>query len=430
MLKRINKSLYLKIIIVLGLNYFIFYSLTFNTQRWFFQKRHFQKIQRSATNFANLLIDKIEPMESYDEIKNKLYEINISLKITDGENSYKFPSNMRELNFEGIDNYNEYSKVGFDEGLIVQIVRNGKIYEIILESKDGTINYFLFINRLLSFVYFLIMAIIIYYSLRLLLNPLNKLHKNVKELSIETLDKPVNTNRTDELGELINSFNEMKKVIMNMIQSREQLLLDVSHELRTPLTRTNLSLEMMNDCEEKSDIQSDIREMETMVSELLESAKIQSKYGELNFEKVNIIDLIDDVALYFENDNPGIKMIDLPEKVELDVDIERIKIVLKNILSNAIKYSNDDSKSVEICTEIDDEFFTMKIKNFGEGIPGKDLDFIFEPFYRVDKSRNKKTGGYGLGMHLVQKIITAHHGIVSIDSKFGEWAEVQVKLPL
>jgi len=292
--------------------------------------------------------------------------------------------------------------IGFDDGLIIRIQEGTKTYEMILQEKDSTLDYFLFVFRTLIFIYFAVMLFVIYYILTLLLSPINKLHKNVKEFSLENLDKPLITRRKDELGELINSFNEMKKTIRNMIQSREQLLLDVSHELRTPLTRTNLSLEMMEDSREKSDIIADVREMETMIAELLESAKIQSQYGKLNLENVNIMDLVDDVSLYFENEKPGIQQIDLLDKVMLNLDPERIKIVLRNILSNAIKYSNTD-KPIEVTSELNSRYFTLKIKNYGQGIPTKELDFIFEPFYRVDKSRNKNTGGYGLGMHLVKK---------------------------
>ena len=401
-----------------------------NTHQWIFRSKHFKIIQTNASNFANLIVDKIESYDSDEAIVSELTRLGISVRIIESGKVFSHPKDLRKFEFEEKDSFNKNTKVGFNKGLIVQIQRNGKTYEMIMEKKDSTIDYFLYVYKLLSFIYFLIMSVIIYYCLRVLLNPMNKLHHNVKTLSIDTLDKPVKTKRTDELGELINSFNEMKMAIKNMIDSREQLLLDVSHELRTPLTRTNLSLEMMEESEEKEDILADVHEMETMISELLESAKIQSKYGELNIEVVNIIDLIDDVALYFENDKPGIEFVDIPEKVELKIDAERIKILLKNIFSNGIKYSKDDAKPVELQAEVAEDTFILKVKNYGEGIPEKDLGFIFEPFYRVDKSRNKKTGGYGLGMHLVQKIVLAHHGSVSIDSKFGEWAEVTVKLPM
>jgi len=84
---------------------------------------------------------------------------------------------------------------------------------------------------------------------------------------------------------------------------------------------------------------------------------------------------------------------------------------------------------VDLQTESGEHYCVLKVKNYGVGIPEKELAFIFEPFYRVDKSRNKETGGYGLGMHLVKKIIEAHDGKVAIDSARGEWTEVIVKLP-
>ncbi|MBN2279311.1 MAG: HAMP domain-containing histidine kinase [Candidatus Marinimicrobia bacterium] len=430
MLKRINRSLYLKIIIILGINYFLFYSLTFNTQKWLYQKKHFKVLQKSALSHANLVIDKIESLATVEEVENELVRLNAKMRIIENGRAISFPKDMRNLNFEEKDFCDENTLIGFDKGLIARIVRNGKTYEMVLGQKESSVDYILYIYRVLTFIYFLIMALIIYYSLRWLLHPIGQLHKHVKEISADNLNKPLITRRTDELGGLINSFNDMKKSIRNMISSREQLLLDVSHELRTPLTRTNLSLEMMADCEEKADILSDVREMETMISELLESAKIQSKHGELNLEKMNVMDLIDDVVLYFENEKPGIELVETPDSVELNVDPERMKILLRNIISNGIKYSSPEAKPVEIRCETSEQFFTVKIKNYGEGIPEKDLNNVFEPFYRVDKSRSKKTGGYGLGMHLVKKIVDAHQGAIHIHSQFGEWAEVIVKLPV
>ncbi len=430
MIKKINQSLYLKIIILLGLSYFFFYSLSFNTQKIMFRKKHFKIVQRNTYNYANLLIDRIESAETEEEKRELARSYNAFLRIIDDRGQQVYPEEFRQLNFETSNRYRDNSMVGFDKGLIAKIQRGDKIYEMILEKKDSSLDYFLFLYRMLTLIYFLVMSIFIYFALRWLLNPINQLHKNVKELTIENLDAPIQTKRTDELGELINSFNEMKKAIKNMIRSREQLLLDVSHELRTPLTRTNLSLEMMNDCEEKEDIIADIREMETMISELLESAKIQSKYGKLELETVNIIDLIEDVALYFENDEPGLDLSQLPEKQLLILDPERIKIVFKNIFSNAMKYSSKNAKPVELRKETEPGYFVLKVKNYGKGIPEKELDFIFEPFYRVDKSRNKETGGYGLGMHLVKKIIEAHNGKVAIRSVPDEWTEVTVKLPM
>lgn len=428
MLKRITRSLHLKIVILLGVCSFAFYTLNIRTHRNLFFERHFKNIMQNSYNYADMITEKVQELETDAEIADFLESRDVKLRIITSDSSYSFPPNMRQLNFEEKDYFNEKTMIGFDDGLIVRIEKGDNRYEMVLQQKDSTLDYYLFLFRTLIFTYFTIMLFFIYYILRLLLNPINKLHKNVKEFSAENLDKPLETKRKDELGELITSFNEMKQTIKNMIQSREQLLLDVSHELRTPLTRINLLLEMMDDCQEKSDILADVYEMESMVSELLESARIQSKYGTLNLEKVNIIDLIDDVSLYFENDKPALEFTAMPQKVELNVDAERIKIMLKNIISNGIKYSNME-KSIEISADTDNKYFTLKIKNYGEGIPEKELGFIFEPFYRVDKSRNKNTGGYGLGMHLVKKIVEAHNGTVEIDSQFGEWTEVVVKLP-
>ena len=111
-------------------------------------------------------------------------------------------------------------------------------------------------------------------------------------------------------------------------------------------------------------------------------------------------------------------------------DRRQIKTVLTNILNNAFKYSGESTQSVEIEGKRENETLVIKIKDHGPGIPKEELPFIFEPFYRVDKSRSKKTGGYGLGLSLCKKIMEAHKGDISVESEVGKGTTVILAFPL
>ena len=108
-----------------------------------------------------------------------------------------------------------------------------------------------------------------------------------------------------------------------------------------------------------------------------------------------------------------------PESLSLELDPERFKIMLRNVLDNALRYSEPDGPPVAIGVQSTPEEIVISIEDHGKGIPEQDIPHIFEPFYRVDKSRSKETGGYGLGMNLVQKIMTAHGGRIEVSSRLN-----------
>ena len=264
--------------------------------------------------------------------------------------------------------------------------------------------------------------------IRKILKPIKWLKKGVDEVSKGNLDTEIPIIKHDELGSLSESFNQMTRQIKEMLKSRDQLLLDVSHELRSPLTRMKVALELMPESEKKSSVLSDIHEIETMITEILESERMNSEHYQLKYVETDLNLLIQTLAYEFQNRSPGLEF--TPSgRANISVDVDRIKIVFKNILENAYKYSKNDSKSVQIKIGCDAQCIIQFIDD-GPGIPEEHLKNIFEPFYRVDRSRSKETGGYGLGLHMCKKIIEAHQGEISICNNIERGATVTIKLPL
>jgi signal transduction histidine kinase len=266
-------------------------------------------------------------------------------------------------------------------------------------------------------IFFGILALIFivnYLLIREILNPIKLLKSGVHEVSEGNLMHRIPKMQNDELGDLSASFNIMTQRIREMLRSREQLLLDVSHELRSPITRMKLALEFLPEDNNKRKIQDDIAEMETMITEILESERIKNGHGGLDLHTHDLVKIIREVAANFESRKPGINLDALPEACKLNLDVERIRIVLKNILDNAFKYSLIDSQPIRIVLIEKDDIVRVEIKDDGSGIPEEHLPYLFEPFYRVDKSRSKKTGGYGLGLSLCKKIMEAHGGKIEI----------------
>jgi signal transduction histidine kinase len=218
--------------------------------------------------------------------------------------------------------------------------------------------------------------------------------------------------------------------IRDMLRTKEQLLLDVSHELRTPLTRMKVALEFLEDSQAKQSIQADMQEMEKMVAEILETARVQHKYENLKKQPTNLVRLLRDILLEFENQPPGIEMVKFPSEVIAAVDSEKIKTVFVNLINNAIKYSRPDSGPIRIFYKSDESYAIIGIADKGIGIPQEELSHIFEPFYRIDKSRAKDTGGYGLGLSLCKTIMEAHEGKIEVQSRPEEGTTVILFFPL
>lgn len=272
-----------------------------------------------------------------------------------------------------------------------------------------------------------VLCTLLYFSLRWIFGPVRKLSEAVNQISSGNFDAELDVRRNDELGNLANSINEMKQSISEMIKSKETLLIDVSHELRSPLTRIKIAAEFIGDEKVRTTIREDVAEMEAMVTGLLETYRMRnaSENGTVSMQQTDIVELTKNLIRKFENSRINFKS--EFDKRYVSLNKERIEIALRNIIDNALKYS--DSKSVDINIF---ENTAMKsktnvlIKDYGKGIEKEEIEKIFEPFYRIDKSRGKKISGYGLGLSLVKKILNDHKAEIVVNSTPGSGTEFLV----
>ena len=268
----------------------------------------------------------------------------------------------------------------------------------------------------------------IYLILRNQLKPIKALHEGVRAIGKGNLDFEIKTKNVDELGQLALSFNHMTRQIRESLQARDQLLLDVSHELRSPLTRMLVALEFLKNDKTKQTLHRNIKHMEAMVTEILETERLNSSYGGLQLEPINILDLLMDTCRNYQDQKPGVVLRCSSEDLIANVDPTRVTTVFNNLLSNATRHSNAKDP-IEVTCAREQEKILVKVQDYGSGIPKEDLPHIFEPFYRVDKSRSKQTGGYGLGMSVCRKIMEAHGGRIDITSQPNKGTCVLLTFP-
>jgi len=270
--------------------------------------------------------------------------------------------------------------------------------------------------------------VITYAVLRRLLRPLQTLGEGVAKLSEGQLDFVVPIRTRDEFGALTGAFNQMIGRVREMVLARDQLLLDVSHELRSPLTRMKVALELLPEGEKRQRIAADVAEMEIMISELLELERLRAGRG-IKTARQDLMPLLREIAESFQERPPGVVIASAPPKLLLDVDAEKMRTVFRNLLENAVKFSLADSRAVKILVSQEEERVSIRVTDDGPGIPEDDLANLFEPFYRVDRSRSKKTGGYGLGLSICKRILEAHGGSIAVENNPGRGATFILTLP-
>jgi signal transduction histidine kinase len=260
------------------------------------------------------------------------------------------------------------------------------------------------------------------------LRPLRALHDGVARLSAGDLDVALPNRSRDEFGVLTDAFNRMAARVREMLRARDQLLLDVSHELRSPLTRLKVALALLPDSGKKAQAESDAAEMEAMITELLEFERLRDGRS-LRIVRTDLVSLVREAARPFRDGPPGVRVTASPAEILLDVDVEGVRTVLRNILGNAVKYSLPDSRPIDISTTHLGDSLVVRVIDDGPGIPDSDLPSLFEPFFRVDRSRSRKTGGYGLGLSICKRIVEAHGGSISAANNPGRGACFTLTFP-
>ena len=136
-------------------------------------------------------------------------------------------------------------------------------------------------------------------------------------------------------------------------------------------------------------------------------------------ESLDLVALLRQVAEGFEDRPAGVRFVAAAPEIWAEVDGEKIRIVLRNLLENAFKYSLADSRPVEVAVKTDGETVAVVVADDGPGLPAEDLHNLFEPFFRVDRSRSKKSGGYGLGLSICKRIVEAHGGRIAAANRSG-----------
>ncbi len=243
----------------------------------------------------------------------------------------------------------------------------------------------------------------------------------------------------DEITELSDEFNSMAEQLEMLVHSKERLLQDISHELRSPLARLHVAIELgRKKCTKIAHVEFDRMESECLrlndlISEILDFARLDKSTNTLNKTLINFTtllnNLIKDANYEFSETTPRV-ILGKIEPIQLMLDERLIHRAIENILRNALRYSpKAHTVLISLYLVARHREVFIDIEDNGPGVPEDQLQKIFNPFYRVDTAREKKTGGYGLGLAIAQQAIQLHGGDIRAMNRQQGGLLVRITLP-
>ncbi len=237
-----------------------------------------------------------------------------------------------------------------------------------------------------------------------------------------------------EIGALGRTFDDMAERLEGLLGAQRDLLADVSHELRTPLARLRVSLALATEAppgevrRHLGTAEDDVAELESLVSNVLTASRLDAGGSlVLHREPVDLRALAEGARERALRLHPGREVsLRLEAVPAVEGEGPLLARVLDNLLDNALRYSGG---SAELTLEARDGGVALSVRDHGIGMAAEDLARLFTPFFRSDKSRNRHTGGVGLGLLLSKRIVEAHGGRIEVQSRAGEGTQVGVWFP-
>lgn len=338
-----------------------------------------------------------------------------------GKHYKKLPHNMRPILYQGkvIASIGSYPRT--------------KLYSRINQNFAERLDYLLWLAALVSLILTLIFAFILS---RLLVKPIYKLREATQKLSQGQYGAQLEQTTQDELGQLTADFNELSKRLHDHEQSRQQWIMDIAHELRTPLAILRGEIEAIQDGISQVDsntidsLHQEVTHLSRLVDDLYQLSI--SDNGALNYhkEKIELTALLNDCMDSFSTSFRQKQItvdFSYTQAVWIQADSQRLQQLFHNLLKNTLRYT-DSPGQLQVKVTQDAQYIHLCFADSSPSVPNESLPRLFERLYRVDASRNRATGGAGIGLSLCANIVKAHHG--SITAKHADLGGLAIHITL
>ena len=390
----------------------------------------------------NLTADMAYVMEMVEKNPDELKEIketaarlfNLELSVFDKDENYTGVDNSDETRrvvtkyFRKALNH-QFSKENVSlyldpksNDMVIAIKGKNHIYQFVAsEKKIFSSSMFLFVIWMVITSLLLFLVAVLF--LRVQVRSIAELAQVAEDFGKGIDNKTFKPYGSSEVRKAAFAFIKMKERIQRQISERTQMLAGVSHDLRTPLTRMKLQVALLPDGEDKKDFLSDIEEMEKMLDGYL--SFVSGEGGEKS-TFVDINEMILSIINKFRNKKALIRYSTNDQVSAIQGREQALKRALTNVISNAFRYG----KTIAVKLESNDRKLEISIDDDGPGIPADKREDVFKAFYRLEGSRNKETGGVGLGLSIAKDVIASHGGTIELgDSELGG-LKVHISIPL
>jgi signal transduction histidine kinase len=252
---------------------------------------------------------------------------------------------------------------------------------------------------------------------RYVTRPFQQLLLSINQVALGDFQTPIPLPVQREFRLIAEAFNQMTARIQEHMQQKQRLLADVSHELRSPLARMRVSLDLLEREGQASEkylhkLVKEVEQLDTLIDHLLDVSRLELDAGyqprRISFD-VWLQEWLDKNRLLIEEQRLHLRWHNEAQGRTARIDEALMERALNNLLSNVLKHAPPGSEvlmNLRVC----EEQLVLEVGDQGPGVPVEELEKIFEPFYRSDTSRSRKTGGHGLGLAIVRKIILLHQG--------------------
>ncbi len=282
-------------------------------------------------------------------------------------------------------------------------------------------------------------SVIIYFATKMLTKPLEEMSIAAKSFSFGDFSARVTETGQDEIGRLAGVFNTMAVSLNELESARRSFIANVSHELRTPMTTIGGYIDGILDQTIPQEQQEhylevanqEVKRLARLTSSLLDISRLDEGREDMYIESVNVWDIIINVMISAELriEAKKINVVDLDAKASyVFCDKDKLHQIVYNLIDNAIKFTPENGKLEIDVVQNNPETTSVTVTNSGNGIPSCEIPFIFERFYKADKSRALDKKGTGLGLYIAKTLVQRMGGSISVSSVEGEYTKFTVKL--
>ena len=269
------------------------------------------------------------------------------------------------------------------------------------------------------------------------LNPISNIVNISKDLSKGDFTQRIDQSVSGELNEIVTAFNYMASELQKLDEQRKIMMEDIAHELRTPMTNLKGYIEGWADGIIKPDNETlkildyQVNTLSKIIDDLSTLSLAESGMLNLNISEFDLLHKISEIINNFKlrSKSKNINIFNnIDSNITINYDSQRLTQIVTNILNNSILAIDDDGGRISFNTSIRKNVLILEIKDNGMGIPKEELPYIFDRFYRADKSRNRQSGGSGLGLSIVKYLIESHNGTIKINSELSKGTEVLISI--